>query len=36
MRVIKEKHSSLDVKVHRMTKTNDNEYTIQGDEDLLS
>lgn len=36
MRVIKEKHSSLDVKVHRMTKTNDNEYTIHGDEDLLS
>lgn len=36
MRVIKETHSSLDVKVHRVTKTNDNEYTIQGDEDLLS
>ena len=36
MRVIKEKHSSLDVKVHRMTKTNDNEYKIHYDEDLLS
>lgn len=36
MREIKEKHSSLDVKVHRMTKTNDNEYKIHYDEDLLS